>query len=69
MDFIIGLAQSRGHTIILVVIDRLTKYDHFGSLPTHFIAANVCDLVVKHHGFPNSIISDRDPIFLSKFWQ
>lgn len=39
-DFIIGLPQSKGYTLILVVIDRLTKYAHFGSLPTSFFYSN-----------------------------
>lgn len=73
MDFITGLPPSRGYTVILVVVDRLTKSAHFGPLPTGFTALKTAelfaDIVVKHHGFPASIVSDRDPIFLSSFWQ
>lgn len=72
MDFITGLPLSRHYTTILVVVDRLTKSAHFGPLPAHFTATSVArlflEMVVKHHGFPASIISDRDPLFLSKFW-
>ncbi|GJV78676.1 ty3-gypsy retrotransposon protein [Tanacetum coccineum] len=63
----------RGITVILVVVDRLTKYAHFGALPTSFNASNVVevflDIVVKHHRIPKTIISDRDPIFVSSFWK
>lgn len=73
MDFITGLPISRGQYAILVVVDRLTKFAHFGPLPNQFTAEKVAqmfvEIVVKLHGFPNSIISDRDPIFLSAFWQ
>ncbi|GKE17428.1 ty3-gypsy retrotransposon protein, partial [Tanacetum coccineum] len=73
MDFITGLPSFRGITVILVVVDRLTKYAHFGALPTSFNASNVVevflDIVVKHHGIPKTIISDRDPIFVSSFWK
>lgn len=72
MDFITGLPPSRGSSAIMVVVDRLTKYAHFGALPTGFDAHRVAllfvDIVIKHHGFPSSIVSDRDPIFVSKFW-
>lgn len=72
MDFITGLPPSRQYTAILVVVDRLTKSAHFGPLPAHFTASSVAalfmEMVVKYHGFPASIISDRDPLFLSKFW-
>jgi len=72
MDFIVGLPPSRGYTAIMVVVDRLTKYTHLGALPTNFDATRVAqlfmDIVVKLHGFPSSIVSDRDTIFLSQLW-
>ena len=59
-------------TSILVVVDRLSKYAHFGALPSSFDAPRVArlfvDMVIRHHGIPQEIISDRDPIFMSTFW-
>lgn len=73
MDFIVSLPANQGHSVILVVIDRFSKAAHFGSLPTHFSAYKTAELfthmVFKLHGYPKSIISDRDPIFISKFWK
>ena len=72
MDFITGLPVSRGFSVILVVVDCLTKSAHFGSLPAQITAVKTADLfmdmVIKIHGFPTSIISYRDPVFLSNFW-
>ncbi|GJU53978.1 reverse transcriptase [Tanacetum coccineum] len=72
MDFITGLPTSKGLTVILVVVDRFSKYAHFGPLPTSFnghkVAEVFLDMVVKLHGIPKTIVSDRDPIFLSKLW-
>ena len=73
MNFIIGLPLSRGFEVILVVVDRLSKSAHFRALPSQFTAVKTAnlfaDMVVKLHGFPSSIISYRDPIFMSNFWQ
>lgn len=73
MDFITGLPQSRGFTAIMVVVDRLSKYAHFAPLPTQFDAwrvANVfVDTVVKHHGFPKTLVLDRDSVFLNEVWE
>lgn len=72
MDFITVLPMSKGVTVIFVVGDRLTKYAHFGALPTSYNAHRVAelffDIVVKHHGFPKTVVSDRDVILVSQFW-
>jgi len=73
LDFITGLPLFQGCTIILVVVDRFSKGAHFGMLPAHFTSFKVAqlflDMICKHHGFPRSLVSDRDPIFISKFWR
>jgi hypothetical protein len=73
MDFIEGLPKSEGHSVILVVVDRLTKFAHFIPVKHPYNAATVAQLfmdnVVKLHGLPNSIVSDKDTIFISHFWR
>ena len=74
MDFITKLPRTtRGHDSIWVIVDRLTKSAHF--LPireTHSVeklARIYVDEIVRRHGVPLDIISDRDSRFTSRFWQ
>lgn len=73
MDFIDGLPKSEGYTVIFVVVDRYTKYAHFMPLKHPFTASKVAKLfmdnIVRLHGIPRSIVSDRDKVFTSNFWQ
>jgi hypothetical protein len=72
MDFITGLLNSKGKSVIKVIVDRLTKYAHFCALSYPFKASIVVttfmEIVQKLHGNPKIIVSDRDPIFTGHFW-
>jgi hypothetical protein len=72
MDFITGLPKSEGKSVIMVIVDRLTKYTHFCALSHPFKASTVAttfmETVQKLHGSPKIIVSDRDPIFTGHFW-
>lgn len=73
MDFIEGLPTSGCANAIMVVVDRYSKFAHFIALHHPFSAASVSklflDTVFRLHGMPLSIMSDRDRVFTSKFWQ
>jgi hypothetical protein len=73
MDFIVGLPKSGNKSVIMVVVDRLSKYAHFCALQHPFITSIVAqifmDNIFKLHGMPNYIVFDRDPTFNNNFWQ
>jgi hypothetical protein len=73
MDFITGLPKAQGKDCIFVVVDKLTNIAHFFSISTDFSAAQVVELffreIFRLHGLPKTIVSDRDSIFMSTFWQ
>ena len=74
MDFIVGLPMSSYfHDAILVIVDTLTKVSHFSPMRTTFIALDIAQVflwdIVRLHGIPRKIISDRDFLFTSSFWR
>jgi len=72
LDFIDGLPKSEGYDVVLVVVDRLSNYDHFVPLKHPYTAKSIADIflheIVRLHGFPESMVSDRDKIFIINFW-
>ncbi|GJS46432.1 retrotransposable element Tf2 [Tanacetum coccineum] len=71
MDFIDGLPRSEGYTVIIVVVDRLSMYAHFIPLwhpyTTITVAAAFLREVIRLHGVPLSMVTDRDKVFMSNF--
>ena len=68
-----GLPQTqRQHDAIWVIVDRLTKSAHFLQVNVEDslekLAQLYVDKIVRLHGVPVSIVSDRDPRFTSRFW-
>ena len=73
MDFVLGLPEtSRHNNAIWVIVDRLTKFAHFVPFrigtKVHTMADMFIKEIVRLHGFPTSIVSDRDNRFISRFW-
>ena len=72
MDFVTGLPRTLGdNDTIWVIVDRLTKSANFLPMKVNFSMDRLASLyikeIVKMHGVPVSIVSDRDPRFTSRF--
>jgi len=73
MDFITELLKSEGYDTILVVIDRLTKMSHFILCSKDLDAQQFANLfmkeIVRLHGLPHDIITDRATLFTTDLWK
>nr|GEZ61283.1 putative integrase [Tanacetum cinerariifolium] len=73
MDFVDALPKSKGYSVIMVAVDLLSKSAHFAPLKHHCTITSVATVflreIIRLHGVPKSIISDRDRVFVSHFWR
>ena len=74
MDFVVGLTLTqRKNNAMWVIIDRFTKTAHFIVMRKTWILDQMAhaylEEIMRSHGVPNFIVSDRDARFLSGFWQ
>jgi hypothetical protein len=74
MDFIVGLPRTtKGFDSIWVIVDRLTKIAHFLPVKVKYTVATYAELyiacILSLHGIPKTIVSDREPQFVFKFWE
>ena len=73
MDFLVRLPRTQArYNAIWVIVDRLTKAAHFIPIKVKYSLEKLTELylqeIVQLHGVPESIMSDRDPRFTSRFW-
>jgi hypothetical protein len=74
IDFVVGLPRTpKGNDSVWVIVDRLTKVAHFVPVKVTFgterLASLYVEQILRLHGAPKSIVSDRGPQFVAKFWQ
>lgn len=77
MDFVTGLpiltdCKGEGYNLILVIVDQLTKMMHYDpvkiTIDAPGLAKVILDMVVWHHGLPNSIVTNKGLLFTSILW-
>lgn len=73
MDFISSLPSSKGMDVIFVLVDQLTKSNHFMAISHPYSVATVTQVFIDNvywlHGLPSNRASDRDLVFMSEFWK
>ncbi len=77
MDFVTELPKSKDwlrveYNSILVIVDRLTKMVHYEPVLTTMDVDQLAEIlikaVIKYHGLPDSIVTNRGSLFTFKFW-
>ena len=77
MDFITGLLiltdwKEDSYDLILIIVNRLIKIVHYKLVKVTInapgLAEVIINVVLKHYGLQNSIITDQESLFISKFW-
>ena len=67
------IPRVRNHDAIWVIVDRLTKSAHFLPISVNYSPEKLAEIyvseIIRLHGTPKIIISDRDPRFTSRFWK
>ncbi|GKB90460.1 putative nucleotidyltransferase, ribonuclease H, partial [Tanacetum coccineum] len=74
MDFVTGLPRTfKKNNAIWVVVDRLTKSAYFFPIQQGYSVSKLAEIfqqeIIRLHGTPASIVSDRDPLFTLRFWK
>lgn len=73
MDFVEGLPNAKGKSVIFVIVDRLSRFAHFIPVSHPYTTVSVAQVFFEHlfklYGMPKSIVCDRNVTFASIFWK